>query len=131
MIGLDTNVLVRLLTRDDEAQARRARNFLAKECAAEPAFVSNIALAETFWVLRSVYSLPRADIGKALAMLFSVREIRFEDEASARKAWQAYSRDGADFADVLIGAVDSVQGCSVTVTFDRRAAKLDGFRLLA
>jgi len=132
MIGLDTNVLVRLLTNDDKTQAKRARDFLARNCSAEnPAFISNIALAEAFWVLQSVYQLGRDEIGKALSLLFSAREIAFEDENSARQAWQSYAREGADFADCLIAAVDLASGCEVTVTFDRKAAKLDGFRLLS
>lgn len=132
MIGLDTNVLVRLLTGDDEGQAKRARSFLAKNCSTDdPAFVSSVVLAETFWVLRSVYGLPREEIAEAISLLFSVGEIRLEDEASAHRAWQVYSGDGADFADVLISAIDRERGCSTTITFDRKAGKLEGFRLLS
>lgn len=132
MIGLDTNVLVRLLTNDDKAQARRARDYLARNCSAEsPAFVSNVALAETFWVLRSVYGLEHDDIASAFSALFATREILFEDAEAVRRAWLAYARSDADFADSLIGAVDQANGCEATITFDRKAAKLDGFRLLA
>ncbi len=132
MIGLDTNVLVRLLTNDDKVQTRRARNYLARNCTAEnPAFVSSVALAETFWVLRSVYGLAHDDIATAFASLFAAREIVFENEEAARRAWQVYAPTGADFADLLIGAIDRAHDCDVTITFDRRAAKLRGFRLLS
>jgi predicted nucleic-acid-binding protein len=132
MIGLDTNVLVRLLTNDDRIQARQARDYLARNCSANsPAFVSNVALAETFWVLRSVYGLAHDDIASAFSTLFAIREITFEDDEAAKRAWQAYVRSGADFADFLIGAVDRAHGCDATITFDRKAAKLEGFRLLS
>lgn len=131
MIGLDTNVLVRLLTADDAAQADKALQFLAKNCSAsDPAFVSNIVLAETFWVLQSVYAFKRDQIATAYEALFSTSEIRLEDEASARKALRCVVQDNADFADALIGAVHVSRGCSTTVTFDRKAAGLDYFRLL-
>lgn len=131
MIGLDTNVLVRLLTADDAAQANKAMQFLAKHCTADdPAFVSNVVLAETFWVLQSVYAFKRDQIANAYEVLFSTSEIRLEDEVSARKALRCAVQDNADFADALIGAVHTARGCSTTVTFDRKAASLDDFHLL-
>jgi predicted nucleic-acid-binding protein len=132
MIGLDTNVLVRILTGDDETQSKRARQYLARNCSAtEPAFVGSVVLAETVWVLESVYGFATGEVGEALEAIFSAEEIRIEDEVSARAAWQAVMQHGADFADALIGAVHTAKGCAVTVTFDRKAAKLSGFKLLS
>jgi len=132
VIGLDTNVLVRVLTGDDETQSSRARRFLSDKCSADdPAFVSCVVLVETYWVLESVYGFGHSEIDAALELIFSAEEIRIEDEALARHAWQSFSREGGDFADALIGAIGRAHGCSATVTFDRKAAKLDDFTLLS
>jgi predicted nucleic-acid-binding protein len=132
VIGLDTNVLVRILTGDDETQSTRAKRFLSDKCSVDdPAFVSCVVLVETYWVLESVYGFKHSEINAALELIFSVQEIRIQDDALARQAWQSYSRGGADFADVLIEAISRAHGCEATVTFDRKAAKLDGFRLLS
>ena len=63
MLGLDTNVLVRYLVRDNEAQFERARRLIRRTAAAEGVFVSLLVLQETEWVLRSRYDLSKAEIG--------------------------------------------------------------------
>ena len=121
MIALDTNVLVRLLTGDD-ARAQRAAAALIemRASAAEPAFVSQIVVVELFWVLRRLYRYSREDIANALERFLSAGSFAFEGREAVRFALQAY-RDGADFADALIGERAKAAGCPAVYTFDARA----------
>ena len=128
MIGLDTNVLVRLLTNDDPAQATRARRLIAKaEADAEPVFVSQLVILETEWVLRSRYGFGRDAIRDALAALLEVRELNIEDESTIEEALFQWEQGSAGFADCLISAHHRASGCRGTYTFDSKAAKLEGF----
>ena len=131
MKGIDTNVLVRLLTGDDAAQQQRAQTYLASSCSAEsPGFVNRIVIVELVWVLESAYGYSREQIASALDGLLRTQELAVEDAAGVSVALNAY-RIGADFADALIGATNAAAGYAETVTFDRRAAKsLAGFRAL-
>ncbi|MFO1106797.1 MAG: type II toxin-antitoxin system VapC family toxin [Amaricoccus sp.] len=113
MIALDTNVLVRFLVADDPAQARRARDLLAGLDAATPAFVCREVVLELAWVLERTDALDRSRIADAFDGLLAAREILIEsadDLATAVAAWRA--------------------GGPGLVTFDRKAARLPGARLL-
>lgn len=130
MIGIDTNVLVRVIVRDDLEQARKAERFLNRRCSADrPGFINRIVLCELVWVLESAYRYPRERI--ALAVRTVLRSLQFEVEDSGQ-AWLSlleYQR-GADFADSFIGSVNRLFGCASTFTFDRNAARRPGFTLL-
>jgi predicted nucleic-acid-binding protein len=129
MIGLDTNVLVRLLVADDERQFERARRLIQSEAVrGEPVLISHLVLLECEWVLRSRYSLPRDAILGAFSGLLDSMEVRIEDEASVEEALYVWKDSGADFADCLIAAKYRSLGCSATLSFDARAARLPGFR---
>lgn len=128
MIGLDTNVLARLFVEDDVQQARQAREFVAARCTRQnPGFVDRVALCELMWVLSSVHDYRRAEIAPIIEKLLSSRDLIVEDEAAVRAALRIFTSRNIDFADALIGEVNRVRGCEATATFDRKAAKLDGF----
>jgi predicted nucleic-acid-binding protein len=128
MIGLHTNVLVRFLVRDDEAQYERARRLIRREAqAGEPACISLVVLLETEWVLRSRYELTKADILSAFSDLLSAADLAFEDEAAIEEALFVWQDTGAQLADCLIGARYRALGCSAIATFDQGALKLPGF----
>lgn len=128
MLGLDTNVLVRFLVRDDEAQFEKARKLIRRETVAgRRVFVSQLVLLETEWVLRSRYALPKNLIIEAISGLLDATDIRFEDEAAIEEALFTWKDTSADFADCLIGAQNRRLGCRATATFDIKAAKLPGF----
>ena len=128
MIGLDTNVIVRLFVDDDPQQARQARAFVARECSAEdPGFIDRVALCELIWVLTSVHGYERTAVADVIDRLVGIREIRLEDGEVVSLALRAFRASNVDFADLLIGEVNRAHGCTVTATFDRRASKLDGF----
>ena len=128
MLGIDTNVLVRFLVRDDEAQFERARKLIKREVAAgRRVFVSQLVLLETEWVLRSRYGLPKDLIIEAVSGLLGATDVRFEDEPAIEEALFLWKDATADFADCLIGARNRRLGCRATTTFDAKASKLPGF----
>lgn len=123
MTGLDTNVIVRLLTVDDEAQYKRCRAYVSAHCSAEsPGFINRIALVEVVWVLESAYGYERSEVAAAVEGLLRMTELSVESSSSVRKSVAAY-RSGADFADAMIAATNEEAGCETTVTLDERAAK--------
>ena len=128
MLGIDTNVLVRFLVRDDEAQFEKARKLIKREVAAgRCVFVSHLVLLETEWVLRSRYGLPKELIIATISGLLDATDVRFEDEPAIEEALFIWKDTTADFADCLIGAKNRRLGCRATATFDVKAAKLPGF----
>lgn len=128
MIGIDTNVLVRFLVRDDEAQFEKARRLIKREAGAGKAvFISLPLLLETEWVLRSRYNLSKAEIIAAISGLLDATDVEFEDEPGVEQSLFIWKDCTADFADCLIGAHNRRLGCRSTATFDARAVKLPGF----
>ena len=128
MIGVDTNVLVRYLVKDNLAQFEKARRLIGRAAASgEPVLVSLLVLLETEWVLRSRYELPKAQIVGALSALLETAEVAFEDEPGVETALYTWKDSTAEFADCLIGAHNSRLGCSATATFDTKAVRLATF----
>jgi len=121
MLAVDTNVLVRLLARDDAEQATAAEAFISKG-----AWVSHLVLAETFSVLDSVYDRSRAQIATAVEMLLNHRELSLQDAAVVTAALDHYRRRSAvDFSDCLVLEIARKAGHLPVATFDRNFAKLD------
>lgn len=128
MLGIDTNVLVRFLIRDDEAQFDKARKLIRREIAAgRRVFVNQLVLMETEWVLRSRYAVPKSQIIEAVSGLLNATDIQFEDEPAIEEALFIWKDSIADFADCLIGAKNRRMGCRATATFDAKASRLPGF----
>jgi predicted nucleic-acid-binding protein len=128
MLGLDTNVLVRYLTRDDPSQHEKARRLIDRGVSkGEPVLVSLLVLLETEWVLRSRYELVKSEIVAAFSALLDTADLAFEDEPSIERAIYSWKDSAADFADCLIEARNRRLGCRATATFDGKALKLAGF----
>jgi len=128
MLGVDTNVLIRYLTRDDQPQYEKARRMIDREVTkGEPVLVSLLVLLETEWVLRSRYEMAKADIVTAFSALLDTADLTFEDEPSVETTVYSWKDSAADFADCLIEARNRRLGCRATATFDVRALKLAGF----
>lgn len=132
-IALDTNVLVRLLVRDDEAQFEAAKRLLDQAAATdEPILIVLCALLETEWVLRSRYRLDKASIAMAFGQLLECRGVAFEHEPTVEEALYTWSQHpSSDFADCLLLARAAQLGRTRFVTFDGGAAKLPHAELLA
>lgn len=128
MLGLDTNVLVRFLVQDDQAQFERAQKLIGRALrVGDGVLISLLVLLETEWVLRSRYGFSKDEITAAFSGLLDSAEVRFEDEHSIENALFTWKDSSADFADCLIGARHRALGCRATVSFDAKAAKLPGF----
>jgi predicted nucleic-acid-binding protein len=128
MLGLDTNVLVRFLVRDQEAQFERARRLVERQVDAdEKVLISLMVLLETEWVLRSRYGLHKNQIMDAISGLLDAADLELEDEPAIEEALYHWKSSTAEFADCLIGAHHRRLGCRATATFDAKAVKLPGF----
>jgi predicted nucleic-acid-binding protein len=126
MLAVDTNVLVRLLTRDDADQVSAAEAFVSRG-----AWVSHLVLAETFWVLGSVYDLTRAQIATAIEMLLNHKELSLQDADVVTAALDHYRRRPAiEFSDCLVLEIARKAGHLPVATFDRDFAKLNDVRRL-
>lgn len=129
MIGLDTNVLIRYLTQDDTAQARLASRAIESLTVEKPGYLPVVTLVETSWVLRHTYGFEAEVITQVLGDVVAADEFVVETPTVVRRALEA-TTTGADFADALIAESARHAGCDRVVTFDRRAAKVDGMQLL-
>ena len=131
MIGIDTNLLLRLIVGDEPKQAVMAREFLRGRCSAdEPGYVCHIVLVELVWTLARAYGYPREKIAAAIEQILDTAQLDVESSGDVSAAVKDYRRGAADFAECLLVRVNAATGCTHTVTFDRRAAKLPGFELL-
>ncbi len=131
-IAIDTNVLVRLLVRDDEAQFAAALRLVNHAAAAdEPVLIVLGVLLETEWVLRSRYKLDKASIADAFIGLLESSDVEFEHPPTVEEALYVWGQHpGADFADCLFTARAAHLGRSRFLTFDAGAARLPGVELL-
>ena len=128
MLGIDTNVLVRLLVADDALQTRRARALIERALDRDdPVLVSLPVIIETEWVLRSRYGFDKPAILRSLRGLLAARELAFEDEPALEEALYRWNEGTAGFVDCLIAAHNRRLGCSATATFDAAAARIPGF----
>lgn len=96
MIAVDTNVIVRLLTGDDAAQAAVARSLFA----AGPVWIAKTVLLDAAWVLRSAYNFDDEAVREALTKLLGLQHAHVEDEPSVFGALELATH-GVDFADAL------------------------------
>jgi predicted nucleic-acid-binding protein len=131
MTGLDTNVLVRYVMQDEPKQAARATKVVEALTNEAPGFVSLVSVVEFVWVLETSYEVSRAGVAQALTALLAAREIVVDRVDEVRAALRTYRESSADFADALIMRIGAEAGCGETVTFDTRAAKHAGMKLLA
>jgi predicted nucleic-acid-binding protein len=132
MRGLDTNVLLRVLTADDPVQSPKAKAVLSEAAAAGATFyISTVVLCELVWVLRAApYGMDRAALATALSKLLDSALFEIQEQDSVRRAVEDFRQGRADFADYLLGRFNQRAGCADTLTFDRRLARDDGYTLL-
>jgi predicted nucleic-acid-binding protein len=130
MTGLDTNILVRFFTKDDPAQSKRAADFMRSLTPESPGFVSMVSLIELVWVLRSQYGLGKTELIQHMEQMLDAPELIVENHATVHQALRRFAGFKADFADCLIAACGHAKGCRETVTFDGKAAKNAGMKLL-
>lgn len=117
--GLDTNVIVRYLVRDDERQAEKASACIRGIAASgRNCFIGSIVLCELVWVLESAYGYPKDEIVDVLEKLLIAKHFEIEAKDVVRSAVHDYKDGKGDIADYLIGRMNHDKGCDVTYTFD-------------
>lgn len=122
MRAVDTNVLVRLVTRDDAKQVAAAEDFVA-----HGAWVPHLALAEATWVLASVYGRGPEAIATAVEMLLDHQHLTVQDaDAVAVAVAHFRRRPTVGFSDYLMVAVVEKAGHGPLGTFDRNLGKVEG-----
>ena len=128
MIGLDTNVVVRYLTRDDEAQWQKAVEIINQS---ESCFICNVVLCEIVWVLTGKpYKYSIAEILSTLELMLQSPKFEFENKSIVYQAINFTKQGKADFADYLIATVNHINKCDRTVTFDRKLRLAKRFEVL-
>lgn len=126
MRAVDTNVLVRLIARDDAAQVAGAEAFVAPG-----AWVPQIALVEAIWVLDSIYAMKPQQIAEAVEMLLNHKDLTLQDADAVAAALRYFrKRPALGFSDCLVLEVARKAGHLPLGTFDRRLGGLDGAQAL-
>ena len=128
MIALDTNILLRYLVQDDPTQAEAARWLIEEQLTPErPGYVAVTAVLELDWVLRSKFQLHESTVATLIVGLMQASALVFEH---ADEIQEALRYTHGDLADNILHRVSRSNGCSHTVTFDKKFARIDGVELL-
>ncbi|MGP8244263.1 MAG: PIN domain-containing protein [Bryobacteraceae bacterium] len=126
MRAIDTNVLVRLIARDDSRQASAAERFVEKG-----AWVSVLALAEATWVLATVYDLSPKQLATAIEMLLHHRDLVLQEEEAVARALELFrAKPALGFSDCLMLHLARQAGHLPLGTFDRNLARAEGAQKL-
>jgi predicted nucleic-acid-binding protein len=131
VLGIDTNVLLRALVRDDTRQTPVAQRSLSQRLTqSNPGFINLIVLVETVWALRQVYGYGKEDIVNAIHGILESVELMVEDSTAVEEALKLFESNPVDFADALIAVRNRDHGCTATMTFDRKFAETSLAKLL-
>ena len=122
MRAVDTNVLVRLITRDDSRQAASADAFIENG-----AWLSILVLAETSWVLATVYERSAGDLATAIEMLLNHKNLTIQDSDTVAAALELFgSKPSLGFSDCMVLQLARKAGHLPVGTFDHGLGKIDG-----
>ena len=127
MAAIDTNVLVRLVTKDDESQYKKAQAFVERH---EPVLVTQLSVLELVWVLMSRYGLDKERTCQVVQALLETRELNIQAPSVLEAALKTWKKSKADFADCFI--LETVTDASERPlgTFDTALGKLEGCKQL-
>ncbi len=130
MIALDTNVLVRVLVRDDESQSKSASQFLERLTPRNPGLICREVLIELVWVLERTYGFEKSRISRAIHALMDSSEIVVEDIERVQEVLLDYQSSKVDFSDLMIRSAAIMLGARNVATFDKRFARVSNVVLL-
>jgi predicted nucleic-acid-binding protein len=131
MIGIDTNVLLRLWLNDDPAQSKRIDALLATHGGMPGSLlVTDVVLAEAVWALKSAFGQDKSAQLIAVRSLLEETAFAFEDREAVAAALSLFEASSGGFAGCLVVAKHARQGCDFTATFDRGMRKLPGVKVL-
>lgn len=123
MIGVDTNVLARLVVTDDRSRHDASVALFAERTRSSRAYLSVSVIIETYWVLSRVHKLPVEPVLDTIDAFTGRPDTVIEDEDSVTLALPAVNSLNAGFVDVLIAGINQESGNARTVTFDPKAAR--------
>ncbi|MCA1941649.1 MAG: type II toxin-antitoxin system VapC family toxin [Caenispirillum bisanense] len=118
MLSADTNVLLRYVLKDDEAQFDVVKPLLEGD---EPFFISNIVFCELVWTLRRAYKIPKGDVAAVVRTLVGMDSTRCDEYAVGVAL--ASMDAGGDFADAMVAIEAGRAGAACLYTFDRGFAR--------
>jgi predicted nucleic-acid-binding protein len=127
MIGLDTNVLLRLFVEDDAAQSDRARRHVGAMTVDEPCVINSVVFAEFAWALAKKMKQKRTEVARLLEAVLSADDLHIPDRRAAERALAAYRSGKADFPDYFLAEINLELGCASTATFDLAALDHSAF----
>ena len=126
MIGADTNILARFLVKDIDEQSAKVNDLLDK---GETIYINSVVLSELTWVLLNVYDYSKIAFIQVLDLLLETEGFYFFDQRIVKESMIDYLNTTADFNDCLITQINKAQNIE-TYTFDKKASKLSGMKLL-
>jgi predicted nucleic-acid-binding protein len=126
VIGLDTKILVRFLTQDDPDQAPLASAAMAQLTQDRPGLIGREVLIELVWVLERSYKFRRSEIAAVISGLLATSDLVVEGADGVADCLSLYEFEGFGFADLMIRAAARRFGAVGVLTFDRKAAALEG-----
>lgn len=130
MKGIDTNILIRFLTGDDEQQAKKVyKIFKSAETAKEEFFVPLLVVLELIWVLDAVYEISREEILNSISDLLLMPILRFENRSTIQQFIYSCRGTKYDLSDILIAHSAKSKGCDTIITFDKKASRFSLFEL--
>lgn len=130
MPALDTNILVRYLVADDKKQFISAQTLIESSDNEDGLFLSLSVVVELEWVLRSLYKFDKPTLITIFNQLLDTRELVFQDEDVLEIALNLFTENNADFSDCLHIATAYVYDYAPLITFDRKASRVTGAKLL-
>jgi predicted nucleic-acid-binding protein len=122
VIGLDTNVLLRLFDKTDAAQTARAESAVRAQQIGG-CYLNAIVLSELVWVLARAYKYTRVQISERIELVFEAPEFTIQYADEAARALACYQKGPAGFTDYFVAEINRFAGCSKTLTFDAKARK--------
>ncbi len=131
MIGIDTNILLRLWLNDDPVQNKRIDALLSEHGASPGSLlVTDVVLAEAIWTLRSAFDQDKDAQLIAVRSLLEETAFAFEDREAVADAVALFDAGSCGFSDCLVVAKHARQGCEFTATFDRGMRKLPRVKVI-
>lgn len=132
MLGLDTNVILRLLLDDDPGQKKRASKAIARAKASGiPVMLGLGVVLELESVLRSSAKMDKAQVLGIFRLLLESYDVQIENEKVLEQAIHTYQNASSDFGECLFLAQYQRMGCQTMLTFDAKAARMEGVSLVA
>ncbi len=130
MKAVDTNILIRFLTGDDEGQAKKVYAIFKKaESEKKELFVPVLVILEAIWVLASVYEISRTEILDSIGDLLLMPILKFDQQSALQQFVHFAQGNEYDLSDLLIAHSAKANGCDAVITFDKKASKYNLFEL--